>query len=60
MVVIKQFLTQDHGQDLVEYALLIAFVCMASAALFVVTGGSIDGIWTQTNQRLSAASVAAS
>jgi len=35
----------DSGQDLVEYSLLMAFVCLASAALFIGVGRDITGIW---------------
>jgi len=40
-------------------ALLLAFVCLASAALFISAGGSVGGIWTQANTRLAAANTAA-
>ena len=50
---------EDGGQDLVEYTLLLAFVCLASAALFISAGQSIGGIWNQANSRLSAANTAA-
>jgi Flp pilus assembly pilin Flp len=37
------FLRSEDGQDLVEYILLMAFVALASAALFVGSGGSLSG-----------------
>jgi Flp pilus assembly pilin Flp len=46
---LKDVLIDEQGQDLVEYTLLLAFVALASAALFISAGGSITGIWTQTN-----------
>jgi Flp pilus assembly pilin Flp len=46
---LKGLLVDEQGQDLVEYTLLLAFVALASAALFISAGGSITGIWTQTN-----------
>ena len=49
----------DSGQDLIEYTLLMAFVALASAALFLGAGNSIVGIWTSTNSQLSAANAAA-
>ncbi len=49
----------EQGQDLIEYTLLLAFVCLASAALFISAGGSVGGIWTQANTRLTAANAAA-
>jgi Flp pilus assembly pilin Flp len=56
----KSFWSDEQGQDLIEYTLLLAFVCIASAALFVSGGGSITGIWTTANSRLSAANASAS
>ena len=45
--------SDEQGQDLIEYSLLIAFVAMASAALFVGAGGSINQIWGTTNTQLA-------
>jgi Flp pilus assembly pilin Flp len=52
-------LRDERGQDLVEYSLLLAFVALASAALFIGSGGSIAGIWTQANTSLTNANSAA-
>ena len=49
------FLKDEQGQDLIEYTLLMAFVALASAALFLGAGGSIKGIWSTSNQQLEAA-----
>jgi Flp pilus assembly pilin Flp len=57
---IVQFLADDSGQDLIEYTLLMAFVALASAALFLGAGGSIKGIWTTSNSQLAAANTQAS
>ena len=54
------FLNEESGQDLIEYTLLMAFVALASAALFLGAGGSIAGIWTVTNTQLAAANSSAS
>jgi Flp pilus assembly pilin Flp len=56
---LKRFLQDEQGQDLIEYTLLLAFVCLATAALFVNSGGSLSGIWTTGNSRLAAANAAA-
>ena len=45
----RRFLRAEEGQDLVEYTLLLAFVCLASAALFIGAGQSLSSIWTDTN-----------
>ena len=55
-----RFLREEQGQDLVEYTLLLAFVCLASAALFISAGGAIGGIWVQANTQLTAANTASS
>ena len=35
MTFLKNFWKEDQGQDLIEYTLLLAFVALASAALFL-------------------------
>ncbi len=57
---VMNFLRDDQGQDLIEYTLLMAFVALASAALFLGAGGSISGIWTTSNSQLVAANASAS
>jgi len=55
----KTFWNDRQGQDLIEYTLLMAFVALASAALFLGAGGSIQGIWTASNTQLSLANTKA-
>jgi Flp pilus assembly pilin Flp len=50
---------EDQGQDLIEYTLLMAFVSLASAALFISSGTSISKIWSTSNSQLSAAATTA-
>jgi len=52
---LRNFWNDDQGQDLIEYSLLMAFVALASAALFLTAGGSISGIWSASNSQLTAA-----
>jgi len=57
----RVFWREEEGQDLIEYTLLLAFVAMAAAALFIGSGGKVKTIWTITNNTLSnAASYATS
>jgi Flp pilus assembly pilin Flp len=49
----KAFWNDERGQDLIEYTLLMAFVALAAAALFLGAGSSIQGIWTTSNTNLS-------
>jgi Flp pilus assembly pilin Flp len=59
MTLLRTFWNDDRGQDLVEYTLLLAFVALASAALFIGAGGQLSGIWTTANSQLVAANTAA-
>ena len=56
----KNFATDEQGQDLIEYTILMAFVALASAALFIRSGTSIKGIWGATNTQLTTANTSAS
>lgn len=48
----RTFWANEQGQDLIEYTLLMAFVALASAGLFLGAGGSVKHIWTVTNNQL--------
>lgn len=60
MQTIQRFLSEESGQDLVEYSLLLAFVVLASAALFIGAGQQIGGIWITANTQLTNANTTAS
>ncbi len=49
----------ESGQDLIEYTLLMAFVALCSATLFINTGSSVSKIWSSTNSTLSTAALKA-
>ena len=57
---LRSFFLDESGQDLIEYTLLLAFVALVSAAIFIQAGTSVAGIWTVANTQLSAANTAAS
>ena len=59
MTRILNFLHDDQGQDLIEYTLLMAFVALSSAVLFMGLGGNISGVWTASNTQLLAANASA-
>ena len=56
----KRFWHEQEGQDLVEYSLLLAFVCLVSAALFIGVGKNVAGIWGYTSTTMQEAYCAAS
>lgn len=55
MTILRNFWNDEQGQDLIEYTLLMAFVALASAALFIGAGKSVTGIWSVVNSQLSTA-----
>ena len=55
-----RFLREEEGQDLIEYTLLLGFVALASAALFIGAGSSAATIWGIANGTMSNAAAAAS
>jgi Flp pilus assembly pilin Flp len=56
----KKFRREESGQDLIEYTLLMAFVALASASIFIGAGNSVNTIWQSGSNSLSSAAVAAS
>ena len=51
---------EESGQDLTEYALLLAFVVMIAVALFLTSTDSMRGIWVKTDSQLNVANSLAS
>ena len=54
------FVRDEQGQDLIEYTLLMAFIALASAAIFIGAGKNVSTIWSGTNSQLAAAAALAS
>jgi Flp pilus assembly pilin Flp len=50
-----RFISDETGQDLIEYSLLLAFVALAGAAAFIGMSSSVNSIWSAANSRLGAA-----
>ena len=51
----KRFFRDIQGQDVIEYTLLVAFVALTSAGLFLGNGQSVQGVWGTANSHLTAA-----
>jgi Flp pilus assembly pilin Flp len=60
MKLLRRFFCDEQGQDLIEYTLLMAFIALASAAIFISMGGSITGIWGSASTQLTSAAAASS
>jgi Flp pilus assembly pilin Flp len=54
------FLTNEDGQDLVEYSLLLAFLALVGAASYLGMNRSTNFIWSVVNNRLASANNAGS
>ena len=57
---VTKLLADTSGQDLIEYTLLLAFICLVSAAMFIGVGNNVSILWSITNARLSSAANSAS
>lgn len=53
--IFREFWTDETGQDLIEYTLILAFVALAAVGVFSTASDSITGIWTKTQNKLTAA-----
>ncbi len=60
ITLLRNFWREEEGQDLIEYTLLLAFVALVSASIFIGAGESASGIWTIANSHLDNANNAAS
>jgi Flp pilus assembly pilin Flp len=57
---LRNFWKEQEGQDLIEYTLLLAFVALVAAGLFIQAGTVTAGIWGTANSMLTSANKAAS
>jgi Flp pilus assembly pilin Flp len=52
--VMKKFIRDEQGQDLVEYALLLVFQALAAIAVLPTLGSSVNRVFSQSNSSLNA------
>jgi len=45
----RRFWTGEQGQDLTEYALLLAFIVLGAVAIFMVNVNPMSTIWSQAD-----------
>lgn len=50
MNLLKRFWREESGQDLIEYTLLLAFVCLLSAAVFIGMGADLRNVWVNASK----------
>ena len=51
----KGLLVEEEGQDIIEYALLAAFIAIVAVAILVNIGPLIEDIYTQVQEALESA-----
>ena len=50
----RSFLDDERGQDTIEYALLLALIALAGAAMFLGMSSSEGTLWSAANSNLAA------
>jgi pilus assembly protein Flp/PilA len=53
---INRFVREDNGQDLIEYALLAAFISLAAVTAITNLGGAINTVYSRVSATLEGAS----
>jgi pilus assembly protein Flp/PilA len=56
---VKSFVRQEEGQDLLEYALLVALIALVSVLAVTAAGVSVRDIFQAIADRLAAAAASA-
>jgi pilus assembly protein Flp/PilA len=51
----RRLIWEDEGQDLIEYALLAAFIALAATAAMILLGSGISGFFNSVNNQLASA-----
>ena len=54
MELMKRFMKDEEGQDLVEYALLLVFLALAAISILPTLGSSVNKVFSQSNSALNA------
>jgi len=53
---LKDFLKDESGQDLVEYALLLVFIALAAIAVLPTLGKAVNNVFSQSASTLTTGS----
>jgi pilus assembly protein Flp/PilA len=53
---VKSFVREDEGQDLLEYALLVALIALVAVGAVTAAGDSVNDIFSEVADQLDAAS----
>ena len=55
---IARFVREEEGQDIIEYALLAAFISISGYAILVSIGGQVNSVYTKVQGVTSQAAAA--
>ncbi len=55
MELLWRLLRDESGQDVVEYALVLALIALAAFALIMAVGNGVDLIWAKANNAVNQA-----
>ena len=50
---LKKLISDDEGQDLVEYALLLVFIALAAIAVLPTLGKAVNNVFSQSASTLT-------
>lgn len=51
---LKRFVQEEEGQDLIEYALLAGFISLVAVAAITSVGQGVNGVYTNINAQVQA------
>lgn len=54
-LILKSYLEQEEGQDLIEYALIAGLLALAAVAALTALSGSIQSMWTALSDAVASA-----
>jgi pilus assembly protein Flp/PilA len=52
---IARFVREEEGQDIIEYALLAAFISISGYAIITTIGGNVNSIYTNISTKTQTA-----
>jgi pilus assembly protein Flp/PilA len=51
--ILKKLISDEEGQDLVEYALLLVFIALAAIAVLPTLGSAVNNVFSRSASTLS-------
>ena len=54
--IMKKLISDEEGQDLVEYALLLVFIALAAITVLPTLGKAVNNVFSQSASSLTAGS----